>query len=215
MTAQQTIKKVEIEENEGQTTVTLNGTKIEIGSESNVTVYTNQGVRAKLLDENEEPETGFRTDFNSVAVKGAVIEVSPDATFTVTAKTLQVKQPSTDEAPLIGHQMKDGTVYAGDSPDTGKAMFVAPADAVATIDQAEKTAKNGGGRLPSPAELHVILSNSDRGALAGTFNQEGHLAYYLSSQRKGRDAVIAERASTGKQQPIGRANDASVRFIVR
>jgi hypothetical protein len=69
--------------------------------------------------------------------------------------------------------MPDGTAYAGGSPETGKAMYVAPADAPLTMKWAEAIAYaekfDGNGhrdwRVPSAAELKVLYN--DRAAIGG------------------------------------------------
>ena len=46
-------------------------------------------------------------------------------------------------APEIGGEMPDGTIYVGISPDTGKAMYATPRDALGmyTFNKAAKYAK--------------------------------------------------------------------------
>jgi hypothetical protein len=91
----------------------------------------------------------------------------------------------------IGDVMADGTIYAGISPDTNRPMYAAPADAplTMTFNQAAQYAQDlevGGKkdfRVPSKAELEVLLQNLEKGALKGTFNLSGvgPAGYYLSS----------------------------------
>jgi len=83
----------------------------------------------------------------------------------------------------IGTVMTDGTVFAGLSPDTGKMLFVMPADApvmdyLATTDHMstlnrEKTHGHDDWRLPTLRELLVIFQNKEKGRLKGTFNEAG------------------------------------------
>jgi hypothetical protein len=92
-----------------------------------------------------------------------------------------------------GDTMPDGTVFAGISPDTGKPMYTAPADAPLTLkwkDAMEYGARldaNGhhDWRVPTKAELSVLYENRDKGALKGTFNVTGALTsgWYLSSTK--------------------------------
>ncbi len=84
-------------------------------------------------------------------------------------------------APEIGDRMADGTVYAGVSPDTGKAMYATPADAPLTMkweDAMKHAAKldahgHQDWRVPTKGELNVLWENRDKGALRGTFNVTG------------------------------------------
>jgi hypothetical protein len=67
----------------------------------------------------------------------------------------------------IGDLMLDGTIYAGVSPETGKAMFTTPADAPATstFNQAQEYAAeldahgHRDWRVPTKGELAVLFSN--------------------------------------------------------
>lgn len=85
------------------------------------------------------------------------------------------------EPPQIGDAMKDGTIYAGVSPDTGKRMYAAPADAPIAMDfnAAAQYAKNlqvgnkKDFRVPTKNELNVLFENKEKGALKGSFNAAG------------------------------------------
>src|SRR5262249_39406190 len=90
-----------------------------------------------------------------------------------------------------GDRMEDGTIYAGISPDTGRAMETTPDDGPLTMkwkramDYAADLKAHGreDWRLPTKAELNVLWENRDKGALTGTFNVTGsHPAgWYWSS----------------------------------
>lgn len=85
----------------------------------------------------------------------------------------------------VGAKMEDGTIYAGVSPDTGEAMYAAPADLSLkklfnkrknkmSLEEAKKQAKElsrktgDNYRVPSAAELQVLFNN--RAAIGG-FNE--------------------------------------------
>ena len=86
----------------------------------------------------------------------------------------------------IGAVMPDGTVYAGISPDTGRAIYTTPGDAERTFRRGNTGAFNwedamdyaaqfdGHGhkdwRVPTKGELNVLFSN--RAAIGG-FNETG------------------------------------------
>jgi hypothetical protein len=80
--------------------------------------------------------------------------------------------------PEAGDRMPDGTVYAGVSPDTGKAMYAMPKDAPEPMEWAEamKYAKDLDAhghqdwRVPTKGELNVLFNN--RAAIGG-FNVTG------------------------------------------
>ncbi len=79
----------------------------------------------------------------------------------------------------IGDEVEDGTVYAGLSPDTGRAMYATPKDASGAYDfneaagYAEDLGAHGHNdwRVPSKGELNVLWENCDKGRLKGTFNK--------------------------------------------
>jgi len=107
----------------------------------------------------------------------------------------------------IGQRMPDGTIYAGNSPETGEAMYTTPEDArmnkswwmrgsdplTFTFNQARKYAAklvahgHDDWRVPTRAELRVLFENK---AAIGGFNNiplnRRHLNNYRSSdERKG------------------------------
>jgi hypothetical protein len=102
-------------------------------------------------------------------------------------------QPSA--APMPGTVMPDGTVYAGLSPDTGRAFYAAANDAPKLMTWNDATAYarastahgHSDWRVPTMNELDVIFNNS---AAIGGFNASGSLSggMYWSSSKDG--AVI-------------------------
>ena len=111
----------------------------------------------------------FRTD-------GPVLDLRD-----VTGEAAKPKAANGNESPAemkIGDKMPDGTVFAGISPDTGKPMYAAPADAPLTMKfnqatvYAAKLDTHGhkDWRVPTKAELNVLFNNR---AAVGGFNVTG------------------------------------------
>lgn len=111
----------------------------------------------------------------------------------------------------IGEKMPDGTVYAGDSPDTGRPMYVTPEDAPGTMkwhEAMEYAARfDGHGhhdwRSPSENELTVLFNN--RAAIGGfaTHGMTSASWYWSSQPDKGLMpdlAAITMRFDTGQKQ---------------
>jgi uncharacterized protein DUF1566 len=108
--------------------------------------------------------------------------------------------------PKIGCRMPDGTIYAGTSPDTGNAMYAAPADAPLshTFDEAQKYAKDLDAhghrdwRVPSRGELNMLFNN--RAAIGG-FDVSGSFpaGRYWSASSDGRWGAWDQRFSNGLQ----------------
>ncbi len=127
--------------------------------------------------------------------------------------------------PAIGDVMQDGTVYAGLSPNTGKPMFAAPADAPLTMDfkAAAKYARElqvgdkNDFRVPTPEELDVLFHNRDKGALKDTFNKSGNMytgGYYGTSKDYYRTHIFVQRFRDGrKTASFSRWSKASIRCV--
>ncbi len=127
--------------------------------------------------------------------------------------------------PEIGTMMKDGTIYAGESPTTHQPMYAAPTDAplTRTFDEAAYYAKSleVGDRIdfrvPDRAELDVLYENRDKGALKKTFNNNKcskPSAWYWSSTPDGPPAYMwMRRFKDGGQGNDYTNNVHSVRCI--
>jgi cytochrome c peroxidase len=125
----------------------------------------------------------------------------------------------------VGDRMEDGTIYAGVSPDTGRNIFVTPKDAPSILKW--KTAMtyaagldaNGhkDWKLPTRAELNLLYQNRHKGALRGTFNENGAgiAGWYWSSTERPDDADYASmvRLSDGSRDWDWKINEASVRPV--
>ena len=106
----------------------------------------------------------------------------------------------------VGDRMADGTIYAGTSPDTGKAMYTTPLDAklTYTFSQARKYAAaldtdgHHDWRVPTRSELNVLFQN--RAAIGG-FNISGlrPAGWYWSSPPGASDYGSAQRFSGGNR----------------
>jgi hypothetical protein len=122
--------------------------------------------------------------------------------------------------PQIGDRIADGTVYAGSSPDTGKAMYATPGDAKLTyiFNQAQKYAAkldahgHQDWRVPTKGELNVLYNN--RAAIGG-FDESGSnsAGWYWSSSPYDKDFGWAQRFSDGTQIDTGRNFDSSLRCV--
>jgi hypothetical protein len=140
----------------------------------------------------------------------------------------------TPSPPDIGEITPDGTVYVGNSPTTGDAMYTTPEDVgVVDVLHAERLIKklnatNAFGhddwRLPDAAEKATLLSTRDRGSLSNTFNNRellgGHRTLcnlYLSSNYLADDPHHAGHMriedDDGYQMLINRKS--GIRFAIR
>lgn len=110
--------------------------------------------------------------------------------------------------PLVGAVMKDGSIFAGISPDTGRKMYVTAQDAPltyvfndATDFTASLTAHNQNDwRIPTKNELKVIFDN--RAAISG-FMQTDKPVWYWSSTRETSFSVWAQQFTDGHQVQRG------------
>jgi hypothetical protein len=122
--------------------------------------------------------------------------------------------------PKPGKRMPDGTVYAGISPDTGRAMYTTPEDAPGTMkwkDAMKYAAKldahgHKDWRVPSKAELNVPFNN--RAAIGG-FDVTGSLpgGCYWSSTEYGSKSAWDQRFSHGTPYWTSKLTDSSLRCV--
>lgn len=109
--------------------------------------------------------------------------------------------------PQVGATMPDGTVYAGLSPDTGKAMYAVPADAKLTMkwqwamDYAAEFKGHGYARgafrVPTKDELTLLFQN--RAAIGG-FKEAGSNPggwYWSSTERRDKAAYAWDQSLYG------------------
>jgi hypothetical protein len=122
--------------------------------------------------------------------------------------------------PEIGDTMPDGTIFAGVSPDTGKAMYAMPADAPITMkfNEAQQYPKDldvhgyKDWRLPTKNELNVLFNN--RAAIGG-FNVTGSYPadWYWSASENDRWYASCQRFSDGYQGYDEEDGRSSVRCV--
>jgi hypothetical protein len=123
-------------------------------------------------------------------------------------------------APQPGDRMPDGTVYAGTSPETGKAMYTTPKDTALTMkwkqamEYAAKLDAHGhqDWRMPTSGELSVLFKN--RAAIGG-FDESGSgpAGWYWSSSQLNDDIAWSQRFSDGGQDFSGKDTDSSLRCV--
>lgn len=172
-------------------------------------------------------EISLGDDLGDVAIRvnGVCVEISANGKVQlVPAVNDAAPQASTVKAePEIGDVMKDGTIYAGISPETGKPMYAAPTDAPVRMDieDAEKYAKKlevgdkKDFRVPSKGELNVLFQNKEKGALKGTFNTvaSSDTSSYWSTTRFQSGSRWGQKFSDGDQDFRYRLDRYSVRCI--
>jgi hypothetical protein len=120
----------------------------------------------------------------------------------------------------IGEVMPDGTIYAGVSPETGKAMFTTAADAPATCtfneaqDYAAKLDAHGhrDWRVPTKDELNVLFSNR---TVIGGFDESCSYpgGWYRSSSQFSNLFAWGQRFSDGCQTNSYKDGGSSLRCV--
>jgi hypothetical protein len=127
-----------------------------------------------------------------------------------------------ESGPKYGDKMPDGSVYAGISPDSGKAMYATPYDAplTYTFNQAQKYAARLDAhghmdwRVPTKGELNVLFQN--RAAIGG-FDESGSgpAGWYWSSSQLGHYSfdARAQRFSNGYQFDFDKFGGSSLRCV--
>jgi Protein of unknown function (DUF1566) len=135
----------------------------------------------------------------------------------------RVNDRAVDTDPRIGAVMPDHTIYAGISPDTGKAMYAAPADASLTMTfngakeyaqdlNTQKAHGHDDWHVPTKNELNVLFNN--RAAIGG-FNVTGSrpAGWYWSATPGLKWYTSGQRFSDGRQYHYGKDSHSSVRLV--
>lgn len=168
--------------------------------------------------------------YPDVCVKGqgVRVEVHPNGIIDVYGEARVQFHHGADPAsapvaePQVGDAMPDGTVYAGISPDSGRPMYAAAADAPLTMKWKEAmeyaAALDAQGhkdwRVPTGGELDALFNN--RAAIGG-FNETGsHPAgWYWSSTEDRYDADSAwdQRFSDGNRDWHRKSHESSLRLV--
>ena len=223
---------IQVTVGEDLSTATIQGIKVEVSPDSNVVVYTNDGVQTKPAATSaavtEDTQISIGKDFNTVALYGAKVELGADGSLIVyTNGSVKIKPaPANDSTaasatPQIGDKMpaghkQAGWIYAGISKTTHEPFYVAPKDSgVFQWKEAMAFAAKEGSRVPSQDELDQIHDAMDKGALKGTFNVTGSDSagwYWSSSQYANYDAW-AQRFSDGRQVIYYKVYDSSLRCV--
>ena len=140
----------------------------------------------------------------------------------MTANNREVKAsiPASAGFLIVGQKMDDGSIFAGISPDTGRNMFVTPADAplVYTFNQAQDHAAaldahgHHDWRMPTRGELKMLFDN--RAAIGG-FSENGVSpgGWYWSSTQETNFSAWSQRFSDGVQAQHGDAMLSALRCV--
>ncbi len=177
------------------------------------------------LDEGSEVTVvrgGMRVEFNA---NGGVIVYQNDVPVypATNDSTPQAKAAVITKADLqIGDKMEDGTIFGGISPDTGKPMYVRPADEPLTMkwkaamDYAKKFEGHGHPagtfRVPTSNELDVLFNNR---AKIGGFNETGSnpAGWYWSSTQNDNLNAHGQSFSDGHGLRDSKSNHSSFRLV--
>jgi hypothetical protein len=180
-------------------------------------------------------EISLGDGFGDVALKvnGATIQVHADGSIQAytsgnvdayTNGSVKLHPAANDSSataePKTGDKMPDGTIYAGVSPNTGRAMYATALDASLTMtfneakEYASKLDAHGhqDWRVPTKGELNVLFNN--RAAIGG-FNETGSdpAGWYWSASQNGTWSAWAQRFSDGGQDNSPKDIRSSVRCV--
>src|SRR5260221_2874245 len=192
MTGSGKSKEIVLGDEHGDIAVKANGVRVEIHSDGSVVAYTKSDVDA--------------------FTNGAV-HVHPAVNDDGETAAKAERKP--------GDRMPDGSVYAGLSPDTGKAMYATPKDTplTYTFNQAQKYAAkldahgHHDWRAPTKGELNVLFQN--RAAIGG-FNDiydSGPAGWYWSSLEDYFIGAWAQQFNDGHQFVDARYYASSLRCV--
>ena len=185
-------KEIVLGDELGDIAVRANGVRVEIHADGSVVAYTKSDVDA----------------YTNGAVHVVHSAVNDDG------------EPAAKAEPKPGDRMADGSIYAGVSPDTGKAMYTTAKDAPLTMkwkaamEYASKLDAHShkDWRAPTKGELNVLFKN--RAAIGG-FDESGSYpaGWYWSSSQYGNLDAWAQRFSAGTQSLNLKSTDSSLRCV--
>jgi hypothetical protein len=145
---------------------------------------------------------GVRIEFGA---SGDDVTVETKGNVIVRAAANDGGQPAPKVEPKIGDERPDRTIFAGISPETGRAMYTTRVDAPLTMkwERARKYAAkleahgHKDWRLPSKAELDLLFNN--RAAIGG-FDTSGSYpaGHYWSSAEDSKYDAWLQRFSDGQ-----------------
>ena len=191
MTGSGKSKEIVLGDELGDIAVKANGVRVEIHTDGSVVAYTKSDVDA------------FTN--GAVHVHPAVNDDS---------------KPAAKAESKPGDRMPDGSVYAGISPDTGKAMYATSKDEPLTMkwkaamEYAAKLDAHGHDdwRVPTKSELNVLFNN--RAAIGG-FDESGlyPAGWYWSSSQGDNFTAWGQRFSDGHQSTNYRNYVSSLRCV--
>lgn len=144
-----------------------------------------------------------------------------DKAAALRSREQQPTAPAPDRAEhTVGEKMHDGTIYAGISPDTGKAMYATPADAslAMTFNEAKEYATrldahgHKDWHVPTKAELNVLFNSR---AAVGGFNVTASFpaGWYWSASPGNEWGAWGQRFSDGAQLNYTKRGPSSVRPV--
>jgi hypothetical protein len=188
------------------------------------------------MGSGKKQEISLGDDFDAVVRYGGItVELNADGNVTVKTKgnavvytngDVKVRPaandvgPSAAPEPKPGDKIPDGTIYAGISPDTGKAMYATPKNAPLTMkwkaamEYAAKLDARGhqDWRVPTKGELDVLFNNR---AEIGGFNVSGSdpAGWYWSSLQSNFNDAWDQRFSDGYQYTNSESFASSLRCV--
>src|SRR5262249_9421757 len=129
-------------------------------------------------------------------------------------KMFSARRKTSAPHPRVGHFMRDGTKYAGISPDTHEPMYVTEVDAPRAMKwkEAMDYAASIDMRLPTKAELKVLFNNR---AAIGECNVTGSYpeGWYWSASEGYEWLAWCQRFSDGFQDDRIKDGRSSVRCV--
>ncbi len=210
MAAESSQQDIQVSVAKDLATATIGGIKVEVSTDSNVVVYSNEGIRTKPVAGETAKGTHISADFNTLVLNGATIERA-DGHLVISTPGIVITKPAPandstaiSAEPQIGDVMpaghkQAGWIYAGISKTTHEPFYVAPKDSgVFQWKEAMAFAAKHGARVPSQDELDQIYEARNKGALKDTFNVTGsNSAGWYWASRDDSSLAWAQRFSDG------------------
>ncbi len=179
-----------IEETGNTVIIKQDGIEIDLGSDGNIVVHTNGGVKVQPAPAN-------------------------DTTITAAKAALEVGDRMQDGSIFAGVSPDIGKQMFAMPADAGVSKTFNEAAQYAKDLNGAKTLGHDDWRVPTKTELNVLFQNRDKGALKGTFDLTGSgpSGWYWSGTPDFAGHAYGQRFSDGQQNNNNRHNDSSVRCV--
>jgi hypothetical protein len=189
MSVESATQNVQVNVGGDLSTAIIQGIKVEVSPDSNVVVYTNDGVQTKAAPVPGQAAAkgthiSISEDFNTIVLNGATIERAADGHLVISTPGIVITKPAPadDSGGKAAHEIGDieragehkGEIYGGIYPADNKPIWFSAAPKVMDHYKAAAWAQGQGGSLPTRKQGDYLTTLKGKGgAFTELFNRGG------------------------------------------